>query len=74
MYSVEACNVINQRLNKLAERYKEIKFARILSDRAIRNYPDRNLPTILVYKDTEIWRQLIGLRACGGPSPSVQGL
>jgi hypothetical protein len=43
-----------------------VKFLRAISDETIPNYPDKNLPTILVYKKGEIKCQMIGLVQLGG--------
>lgn len=39
----------------------------------IEGYPERNTPTILVYKDGEIRRQLITLRELNGPRTKLEG-
>lgn len=39
----------------------------------IEGYPERNTPTILVYKDTEIRRQLVTLRELKGPRTKLEG-
>lgn len=40
----------------------------------IEGYPEKNTPTILVYKDTEIKRQLITLRELNGPRTKLEDL
>ena len=50
----------------LAERYPATKFLRIVSTDCIPQYPDRNLPTVLVYKDTKCLQTLVGLLHYGG--------
>lgn len=39
----------------------------------IEGYPERNTPTILVYRNGEIMRQLITLREMKGPRTTVEG-
>ena len=34
--------------------YKDVKFLRAVSDETIPNYPDKNLPTLLIYKGGDI--------------------
>ncbi|KAI0244571.1 Proteolipid protein 2, partial [Massospora cicadina] len=48
--SVLACRQLNAFLDDLAVRYKATKFVKIIGDLCIENYPDRNLPTLLLYK------------------------
>lgn len=38
-------------LQELAQKYPQSKFVRIISTEAIPQYPDSNLPTVIVYKD-----------------------
>ena len=49
-------------LDTLAERYPATKFVSIIGSQCIPNYPDHNLPTLLVYRNGELRRQIIGLR------------
>ncbi|KAK9466256.1 thioredoxin-like protein [Lipomyces arxii] len=60
--------------SKAAEKYGEIKFVDIAASRAIENYPDRNCPTILVYKDTDVKKQYVTLRLIGGDSTRLEDL
>lgn len=53
-------------LDVLAERFPATKFLRIISTQCIPQYPDRNLPTVLVYKDTKCVETLMGLLPYGG--------
>lgn len=39
----------------------------------IEGYPERNTPTILVYKDGEIRRQFVTLRELNGPRTKIGG-
>ena len=56
---------------ELAQKYGEIKFCQIQADLCIEGYPDRNTPTILVYKDTDIRKQIVTLREIGGTNVKV---
>jgi len=49
-----------------------IKFVRIESDRCIRNFPDRNVPTILVYSNGDMQVQLVGGASVGGKGASAK--
>ncbi|PGH05065.1 hypothetical protein GX51_03163 [Blastomyces parvus] len=59
---------------QLAMKYGDIKFCQIRADMCIEGYPDRNTPTILVYKDGDIKRQLVTLRELRGPKTNLTDL
>ncbi|OJD24540.1 hypothetical protein ACJ73_04099 [Blastomyces percursus] len=59
---------------QLALKYGDIKFCQIRGDMCIEGYPDRNTPTILVYKDGDIKRQLVTLRELRGPKTTIGDL
>lgn len=44
-----------------ATEFGEVKFCEIRGDQAIEGYPDKNCPTILVYKDGNIIKQIVTL-------------
>lgn len=58
----------------LAAKYPEIKFVEIPANRAVENYPDLNCPTILVYHQNELVKQLITLVQLGGNSTNLKDL
>lgn len=64
---VSECATLQQCFDELAEKYPRTKFLKIYSTDCIPNYPDRNLPTTLIYKDTKCIQHLIGMGAFGGP-------
>jgi hypothetical protein len=39
----------------------------------IEGYPDKNTPTVLVYKDGDIKKQIVTLRELNGPRTAVSG-
>lgn len=51
---------------QLAPRFPEIKFAEIPAARCVENYPDKNCPTVIVYHQQNIVKQLVTLAAVGG--------
>ncbi|KAJ5888436.1 Phosducin-like protein [Penicillium taxi] len=59
---------------QLATKFGDIKFCEIRADMCIEGYPERNTPTILVYKDTEIKRQLVTLRELKGVRTKLDDL
>ncbi|KAM5182299.1 phosducin-like protein 3 [Mantella aurantiaca] len=63
---IPLCSLINQHLAVLARKFKDVKFVKAISTTCIPNYPDKNLPTIFVYRDGEIRAQFIGPLVFGG--------
>ncbi|KAG9440368.1 hypothetical protein H6P81_020533 [Aristolochia fimbriata] len=59
------CGVLLNCLEELASRYPATKFVKIISTDCIPNYPDRNLPTLLVYKNGAVKATLVGMRQFG---------
>ena len=63
-------------IEQLARRHAHVKFMQIESNECIPDYPDRNLPTLLVYRDDDLLGQCVGASAFGGSarSPSSFGI
>ncbi|KAI5297699.1 hypothetical protein KEM56_004604, partial [Ascosphaera pollenicola] len=59
---------------QLAVKYGDVKFCQIRADLCIEGYPEKNCPTILVYKDGDIKKQLITLRDFRGVKTRVEDL
>ncbi|KAF2834251.1 thioredoxin-like protein [Patellaria atrata CBS 101060] len=57
----------------LARRFGDIKFCQMQADMCIEGYPERNTPTILVYKDGNIKKQVVTLRELRGVHTNHQG-
>ena len=66
VFRVPDSAVMGECIEKLAAKYTKTKFVRIISTDCIPGYPDRNLPTILIYKDTECKHNLVGRLPFGG--------
>ncbi|KAJ2776232.1 phosducin [Coemansia javaensis] len=64
--SIPMCKLMNRHLGELAQRYRATKFVKIVSVECIHNYPDANLPTLLVYGKGDMRAQLVGLDRFGG--------
>ncbi|KAI0476045.1 thioredoxin-like protein [Xylariaceae sp. FL0804] len=63
--------VLSELWRQAAKEYGDIKFCEIRADKAIENYPDRNCPTILVYKNGDIAKQIVTLVTVGGVRMSM---
>ncbi|KAF8942951.1 Phosducin-like protein 3 [Haplosporangium gracile] len=60
------CKLMGAHLATVAARNKSTKFVKIIGDQCIPNYPDRNLPTLLIYSDGDVKSQLVGAAQLGG--------
>jgi hypothetical protein len=58
---------------ELATRFGDVKFCQIRADLCIEGYPDKNTPTVLIYKDGDIKKQLVTLRELGGVRTNTRG-
>lgn len=59
---------------ELSKRFGDVKFCQMRADLCIEGYPDRNTPTVLIYKDGDIKRQIVTLAQLNGPRTSVQDM
>lgn len=64
-YRYQECGVLLRCLEELATRYPATKFVKIISTDCIPNYPDRNLPTLLVYSNGAVKANYVGLHSFG---------
>ncbi|KAJ2493736.1 phosducin [Coemansia sp. RSA 2050] len=64
--SIPECKLMNKFLGELAQQYRATKFVKIISVECIHNYPDSNLPTLLVYGKGDMRGQLVRLDRFGG--------
>jgi len=58
---------------ELAAKFGDIKFCQMRADLCIEGYPDRNTPTILIYKDGDIKQQIVTLSQLEGVRTSRKG-
>eukprot|EP00246_Nothoceros_aenigmaticus_P002515 TRINITY_DN13382_c0_g2_i1.p1 TRINITY_DN13382_c0_g2~~TRINITY_DN13382_c0_g2_i1.p1 ORF type:complete len:256 (+),score=62.66 TRINITY_DN13382_c0_g2_i1:232-999(+) len=63
---VPECQILGQCLEELAAKYAGSKFVKIVSTDCIKDYPDFNLPTVLVYNQANVKATLIGMHHFGG--------
>lgn len=66
--------VLSDLWRQLAVKFGDLKFCEIRGNMCIENYPDRNCPTILVYKDGDIRKQAVTLIGFNGPRTTLQDL
>ena len=63
---IDASRKLEEVLPRLADRHRATKFMQIIADQCIENFPDRNVPALLLYFDGVCTEQLIGLAQFGG--------
>jgi len=66
--------VMIEHWRELAKRFGDVKFCQMRADLCIEGYPDKNTPTVLIYKDGDIKRQIVTLMQLSGPRTSVQDI
>ena len=59
---------------ELARKFGDVKFCQMRADLCIEGYPDRNTPTVLVYKDGDVRKQLVTLRELRGDKTTAADL
>lgn len=65
--------LLSELWRELSRKFGDIKFCEIQADMCIESYPERNTPTILVYKDGDIKKQVVTLKELGGEQTTIQG-
>jgi Phosducin len=66
--------ILTELWRELAKKYGDIKFCEIRADLCVEGYPERNTPTILVYRNGEIVKQVITLAELNGLKTSILDL
>lgn len=57
---IPLCSLINQYMANLAKKFPATKFLKSISTTCIPNWPDINLPTIFIYQNGNMVKQIIG--------------
>lgn len=58
------CKLLQSYFKTLAELHQNVKFVKIIASQCIDGFPDKNCPGILVYGNSELKIQLIGMKEC----------
>eukprot|EP00126_Sphaerothecum_destruens_P005601 Sdes_comp18915_c0_seq1m9372 len=72
--SLVVSKLFNARLEALAQKFPACKFLKIKSTDCIPNYPDKNLPTLLIYFNGELQQQMVGAHLFDGLQTSQECL
>jgi len=73
LHSIPESKLLMPILDQLASLYPSTKFVKIVSDHCIENYPDKNVPTMLVYRKGQMMGQVVGLGSVGGLKATLRG-
>lgn len=57
---IPLCALINQFMVNLATRYPETKFLKSIATTCIPNFPEKNLPSVFIYYEGQLKKQIIG--------------
>lgn len=60
-------------VHAFAGRHKDVKLMQIRADACIEAYPDRNVPTLLLYHEGALQGQVVGLGELGGLKVTIDG-
>jgi len=71
---IQECTVLNNVLQELSVRHKAVKFCKIRASDANAEYPDKALPTLVVYKGSEVLDRVVALKSNGGNPVTADGL
>lgn len=64
--------ILSHIFQQMAPKYPEIKFVEIPGNRAIENYPEDNCPTLLVYHNGDVLKNMITLLELGGNNTTMK--
>lgn len=57
---IPLCALINQFMVNLATRFPETKFIKSIATTCIPNFPEKNLPSVFIYYEGQLQKQIIG--------------
>lgn len=66
--------ILGEIWREIAQKYGDVKFCQIRANMCIEGYPEKNCPTVLIYKDGDIRRQLVTLRELQGVRTTIRDL
>lgn len=66
--------LVTELWRQLAQKFGDVKFCEIRANLCIEGYPEKNTPTILVYKDGDITKQIVTLKEMRGAHTTIEGM
>jgi len=71
---IPECKRLNEVLQELSTRHKQVKFCKIKSTDANAEYPDKALPTMVIYKNGDVLDRVVSMKTNGGNPITADGL
>eukprot|EP00943_MAST-04B_sp_MAST-4B-sp1_P004150 g4150.t1 len=62
----DECAVLGNCMEVLSKKFSNVSFLRIVSTECVENFPDKNLPCLIMYHKGEMQHQTVGLSSFGG--------
>jgi hypothetical protein len=66
--------ILTELWRQAAREFGEVKFCEISGDQAIEGYPDKNCPTILIYNNGDIVKQIVTLAMLDGVKTTMKNI
>lgn len=74
LHSKLQSRILEHLFESSARKYPEIKFVEIPANRAIENYPEKNCPTLIVYYNGKVLKNIVTLLELGGNNTTITDL
>ncbi|KAF6040118.1 PDCL3 [Bugula neritina] len=71
---IPLCKLVNQHLVQLAARFPTTKFVKGRASVCIPNYPEKNVPTLFIYRNGDLKKQWVGPHEIFGMNCKVEDL
>lgn len=71
---IQLCALINQFMAELCVRFPATKFIKAVSTTCIPNYPSKNVPSIFIYYEGQIKKQIVGPVELRGEKLTAEGV
>lgn len=71
---IQTCKLLSGLFSRLAPKFKDLKFVQIDARQINEQYPPENCPTILIYNNGDVVKQIVTLDTIGGNSTSIKDM
>lgn len=69
---IPLCALINRFISELAVRFPQTKFLKSIASTCIPNFPEKNLPSVFIYYEGQLKKQIIGSDELRGDKITVE--
>lgn len=70
---IPLCALLNQYMTQLAGKFPTTKFIKSIAKTCIPNFPEKNLPSIFIYYEGQLRKQIIGPVELRGTKLTIEG-